>query len=316
MKHTLFINPAESSLNLGDEIIADSVIRQLSFFTKNTFQTSISSHLPLSYMYKKAIGKCDYKFVCGSNLLMGKLNKRFKQWHIDYTDISFLKGSVLVGVGWWQYGNKPNFYTKTLYKNILSKDIIHSVRDNYTKEMLNSIGIENVINTGCATMWDLTPEHCSKIPTGKSKSVVFTLTDYNKDIEKDKKLIDILIKNYDNVFFWPQGVGDYQYLEELTNIDDIKIVNPTLRDYDNLLDSEDIDFIGTRLHGGIRALQKRKRTIIIIVDNRAKEKQRDFNLKCVERNSLDELEDLINGNWATDIKIPLENIKKWKSQFI
>lgn len=315
MKHTLLINPGVSSLNIGDEIIADAVIKQLSFIIDDTFITSVSSHLPLSFMYKRAIGHCDYKFVCGSNLLMGKMNGLFKQWHIDYFDRKFLKDAVLVGAGWWQYGNKPNLYTKKLYKSILNKNILHSVRDNYTVKMLNSMGIYNVINTGCATMWNLTPEHCNKIPKCKSDSVVFTLTDYNIDEESDKKLIELLLHNYKNIYFWPQGVGDYEYINKIYDDKKIVILNPSLKAYDELLDSKDIDFIGTRLHGGIRALQKKKRTIIVAIDNRAKEKQRDFNIKCVDRKEFDELEKLINSSWATEIKIPLENINKWKSQF-
>lgn len=315
MKQTLLINPANSSLNLGDEIIVDGVKKQIDFIIGKTFVTSVSSHLPLSYMYKKAIGKCDFKFVCGSNLLMGRLNGRFKQWHIGYKDINFLKESILVGAGWWQYNNRPNMYTAFLYKRILSKKYIHSVRDEYTVEMLKSMGINNVLNTGCATMWELTKEHCEEIPKRKSDSVVFTLTDYNKDKQHDKAMIELLLKNYSKIYFWPQGVGDYDYLVELGMLDCVKIIRPALEDYDCFLLNNDVDFIGTRLHGGIRALQKKKRTIIISVDNRAIEKKKDFNLVCVPRGDLESLEKMINSEWTTEIRIPIENINRWKNQF-
>lgn len=315
MKHILMIDPAVSAVNIGDEIISESIRDQISFLTDGAFITNISSHLPMSRCYKKAIGACDYKFVCGSNLLMGKLNRRFKQWHIGYPDIGFLRGSIIVGAGWWQYRNEPNLYTKILYRKILSKDYIHSVRDDYTVQMLAKVGITNVLNTGCATMWKLTPEHCAQIPTKKSDAVVFTLTDYNKDPVNDKQLIDLLCEQYKTVYFWPQGVGDFAYFNRLSPSADIICIQPNLKAYDQILDTVDIDFVGTRLHGGIRALQKKRRAIIIAVDNRAKEKQKDFNLTCVERNDSEALKRLIVGEWKTDIRIPLDNIAKWKAQF-
>ena len=211
MKHILMIDPAVSAVNIGDEIISESIRSQLSPILDSAFVTNISSHLPLSRAYKIAIGECDRKFVCGSNLLMGKLNGRFKQWHIGYQDIPFLRGAILVGTGWWQYHNEPNLYTKILYRSILNQDYIHSVRDDYSVQMLRKAGIHNVINTGCATMWDLTPAHCSEIPTQKRDTVVFTLTDYKKDPVCDKQLMELLSKNYSGIYFWPQGVGDFSY---------------------------------------------------------------------------------------------------------
>ena len=246
---------------------------------------------------------------------MGKLNGRFKQWHIGYQDIKFLRNAIIVGAGWWQYNNEPNLYTKILYRNIFNKDYIHSVRDDYSVQMLNKVGIHNVINTGCATMWDLTPEHCSQITAKKSDSVVFTLTDYKKDASRDKQLIDILSQNYSKIYFWPQGVGDFDYYHSLDHSGDIVIIPPNLKAYNEILDNEDIDYVGTRLHGGIRALQKKRRTIIIAIDNRAKEKQKDFNLVCVDRNDIDALKSLIVGEWKTNIQIPLDNIALWKAQF-
>ena len=74
----------------------------------------------------------------------------------------------------------PIYTLDFLLKILLSKTYLHSVRDEYTKDMLERIGIKNVINTGCPTMWSLTEEHCKQIPIKKSNSVVFTITDYNK----------------------------------------------------------------------------------------------------------------------------------------
>ena len=54
-----------------------------------------------------------------------------------------------MGAGWWQYGDEPNGYTRMLYRSVLSKSHIHSVRDAYTRDMLARCGVTNVAVTGC-----------------------------------------------------------------------------------------------------------------------------------------------------------------------
>lgn len=313
-RQIVLYNPAISSLNIGDHIIFDGVYNQLEELLNKAFVVDISTHLPVS-SYIKRTKDFDYKFVCGSNLIRGKMNKRFRQWDINIFNASYVGPCILVGVGWWQYGDEPNFYTKKLYKRVLSSNYNHSVRDSYTEMQFRKMGLDNVINTGCPTMWALTNEHCLGIPKGKSQDVVCTITDYNQDILLDKKMIEILCENYQNVFLWLQGVNDLNYYNRL-NIENskVKIVPPNLKAYDLILE-RDVDFIGTRLHAGIRALQKKKRTIIIAIDNRALEKSKDFNLKILERENIDDLSNLIYSNFSTEVNIPIENIKKWKEQF-
>ena len=48
MKHILMIDPAVSAVNIGDEIISESIRKQLSPILRDAFVTNISSHLPLS----------------------------------------------------------------------------------------------------------------------------------------------------------------------------------------------------------------------------------------------------------------------------
>ena len=77
-----------------------------------------------------------------------------------------------------------------------------------------------------------------------------------------------------------------------------------------------VDYVGTRLHGGIRALQKNIRTIIIGVDNRALEKKKDFHLPVIDRNEIEDLEYLIQKDYKLDIKLPNDNINKFKKSFL
>lgn len=315
MKKIIRYNPSLTTLNMGDYIIFESVKRELGFLFEGAFNIDVSTHLPVSYVFTKLLQDADYKFVCGTNLLMGRLNGIFRQWDINFFNAKKLGPAILVGVGWWQYNNLPNMYTKNVYKRILAVEFQHSVRDMYTKSILNKMGFDNVICTSCPTMWSLTNEHCLHIPKAKARKVVTTLTDYNRDEENDQKMLDMLSENYDVIYIWLQGVGDFQYLQNLRINDKMIIIPPSLEEYDEVLELGDIDYVGTRLHGGIRALQKQVRSVIIGVDNRAVEKKRDFNIPVIERDKIFELPNLINSNFATDIHIPSREINKWKSQF-
>ncbi len=240
------------------------------------------------------------------------------QWNIDLIDTLRMKDIIALGVGWGRYEKKEiSPMTKWFYHHLLDSNAIHSVRDNFTKQKLNGIGINNVINTGCPTMWELTDDHCSQIPTSKAKNVAVTLTDYRKDIDSDTFLLNTLSKNYDNIYLWLQGDGDAKYITSLQlNLPNLTILPARLSAYENLLTSDDMDFVGTRLHAGIKALQNKKRSIIIGVDNRAIEKQKDFNLTVISRDKLKEqLADKVNSNFSTEINIPTENIREWKTQF-
>ena len=84
-----------------------------------------------------------------------------------------------------------------------------------------------------------------------------------------------------------------------------------------LLASGDIDYVGTRLHGGIEALNHGRRSLVLAVDNRATEIGKDTNLPVMDRKSAVELiEERINSSWATEIVLPNDNISLWKSQFV
>ena len=79
---------------------------------------------------------------------------------------------------------------------------------------------------------------------------------------------------------------------------------------------KDVDYVGTRLHAGIRALSKGHRTIVISIDNRAKNIGKDTGLPTIEREDIEVLlQDKINSEFATNIHMPINNIKQWKKQF-
>ena len=321
-KNVLF-DTSSGSLNMGDYIIVESVERELKQILHKGFLAKFSTHTPITHFYQnvrrngaiKFFDSSKYKFIAGTNLLNFNMFLPWNNWNVNLFNIRPYKNSILVGVGMNPNAKKINFYTKFLYKKILSKDYVHSCRDERTTQFIRSLGLK-AVNTGCATMWSLTYEHCKDIPNKKADNVIFTLTDYCKDRERDQKLIDILNDNYNNVYFWIQGSNDFDYFKSLVDIDNIKIIPSDLNEYNKILNEKDIDYIGTRLHAGIYALQHKKRTIILTVDNRARDIKANYNIPTIERDDIEKLSDMINSSFDTNISIDVNLINEWKNQFL
>lgn len=323
MKTILLLDTSVGSLNQGDEIINYSINKNWqSLFNKN-YILRLATHTPMysafqTFLYKKklsVIKNADYKFLCGTNALYTNMLRPMPNWNINIMNCSLLGNTICLGVGIGTNSEGVNWYTKKLYKKVLSKDYIHSTRDEKTREFLIKLGYR-AVNTGCPTLWGLTPEHCRQIAAKKSDSVIFTLTYYTPDIDNDKLLINILRKNYNKIYFWPQCLNDLKYLEQLGNINDIEIVSPNLSSYATILD-EKIDYIGNRLHGGIFAMQHKCRSIILAIDYRAREMHKNYSFKCIERNDInDKLPELINTEWNTELSgLNFDLIETWKKQF-
>ena len=58
-----------------------------------------------------------------------------------------------------------------------------------------------------------------------------------------------------------------------------------------------------------------KRTIIVMIDNRAREMKKSYNLNTIDRDNIDKLDEIINQEIKTNIKINENEIIFWKSQF-
>ncbi len=322
MSDILLLDPSISTGNVGDHIIMECVRKELDFIIGNNFVLTLPTHVSPFHWYQvvrnslavRKYANCEYKFACGSNMLIKDMLTHYPQWNINWFNCKPLTGTILVGVGasGHEYTNR---YTTKLYKRILNHDYIHSVRDERTREYVESLGLK-ALNTGCATMWMLTPEFCKTIPTKKASKVVFTLTATSTPLSSDQQMIDILKDNYNEIYFWVQGDKDYDYFHKFKNIDGIKIIPPSKEAYESVLNLDDIDYVGTRLHAGIYAMRHRKRSIIIVIDERAREINKSNNLVCLERDKIStELNTLINSTFETKIKMPLDTINEWRAQF-
>ena len=321
MKNILLLDTSVASQNKGDDIIMECVRKELQFILKDNFEYTLPTHVSPFHWYQvwrnsnrlRSYSECTLKFIGGSNILCKNLLTHYPQWNINWFNCKPLAGSIGVGIGAGA-GEHSNWYTRKMYQRVLSHDFFHSVRDERTKKYVESLGLK-AINTGCVTMWMLTPEFCKTIPAKKSGRVVFTLTKRGEYDERDQFLINTLTDNYHEVFFWPQGIDDYGFFHRFNRIDHIKVLPANKNAYDEFLTANETDYVGTRLHGGIYAMRHGRRAIIIAIDERAREINKSNHLICIDKKEINQLPDLINSEFITQVKMDYDKIDNWKAQF-
>lgn len=322
MKKILLLDTSIATFNIGDEIINTSIQKNWPELFADNYICKYPAHTPPYAWWQqllvsnkfKNLANSDYKFLCGTNALYTNMIRPLPVWNIYLWNAGFCRNTVLLGVGAGINSKGVNLYTRMLYNKVLSHEYTHSTRDEYTKDLLIKMGFK-AVNTGCPTLWGLLPEHCSEIPRTKSNSCIFTLTSKQPDAKNDCLMIKILEECYDHLYFWPQTISDLDYLNSLGEFN-YTLISPNLESYDKLLDT-DVDYVGNRLHGGIRALQHKKRAIIISIDYRASNMAKSYSLPVINRedignllkSSIEECKEIkITGlNW--------EAIAEWKKQF-
>lgn len=311
-------NTSADTDNLGDFIIMHYCGNILKELYKDVDFVDIPTHTLPTTEQEELVKNTKYKFVCGTNLLTSKIEKHWN-WilpdglrrKLNYRNV------ILLGVGWKNYEDECSEYSKMIYRSMLNPYVIHSVRDSYTEQMLKNAGIQNVVNTGCPTMWNLTPEFCRSIPMKKALDVVTTITDYRRNIESDNLMLKILGRNYRTVYLWIQGRKDEEYLSQLEIPCNLIVIPRSLEAYEEHLNQGNLDYVGTRLHAGIFALNHKVRSLIIAVDNRAIEIAKDTRLPVILRKDIsNELDTLVNMEFRTEIQIHQDNITTFKKQFI
>jgi len=265
----------------------------------------IPCHEALSRRSYYFLRQSDLCIIGGTNILASK------GWRLRWYDPIFLRNAICFGVTWGGTRPKPSFRERILLRRVLDGGQMHSVRDGYTKKLLDLVGIASVF-TSCPTMWALGPEHCAAIPHGKAKNVLFTLTAYRCEPLADRAMIESLKKHYQTLYFFPQMHGDYAYFRYL-NIEGVRVIGQNLKSYDEFLANEELDYVGSRLHGGIRALQFKKRTLVIGIDHRSIDIANDTGLPVLPRTEIKQLERWVVGSAPTRIKLPIEDITKWKA---
>lgn len=299
--------------NLGDHIIMDAVwdvLREV--FGTNTDMDRVPTHRFMSRAEQRSLAGMRFGIVGGTNILKSHMFIR-ANWRLRPQDALFLKNAVLLGVGWQQYQGSLDLFSKALLGRILSREFIHSVRDEYTLAKL-SRQFPNILYTACPTLWQLTPQQCRTIPTRRARAAIVSLT-YYRPSPADADLIRLLQSQYETVLFWCQQEQDRQYLKTLPVAGDALTVIDDIDTYNRTLAATEVDVIGTRLHGGIRALQYSRRALILSVDNRAAELARSSNIPVVDRHDMGAIRGWIGQSSPVSITLPWDAIAVWKKQF-
>jgi polysaccharide pyruvyl transferase WcaK-like protein len=298
--------------NLGDRIIMDSVWKVLAPLFPDTEIVRTPTHRRATLTEIRAGRRAPLSIVGGTNILKSHMLIR-GNWRITPLDYLSWRNVVLMGVGWQQYGGESDAATRLFFRTVLSKSHLQSVRDMHTYQKLRDL-VPGVTYTGCPTMWELDGAKCAAVPVRKARDVVFAVTYYRPAPAEDRRLFEMLKRHYERVYFWPQQAQDIPYFQEL-GVDGFTPIAPDVAEYDRLLAEQDVDFVGARLHGGIRALQHGRRTLVIPVDNRATEIGRSTSLPVISRDDPATIERWISNPQPTRIVMPWDAIDRWKAQF-
>jgi len=311
----MIVNIFDTSIdsdNLGDEIIMDAVWDIVRPIFPHAQFVRTPSHRYTRPSEWAAGRKAALSIVGGTNILKSHMLIR-SNWRITPLDYLLWRNVVLLGVGWQQYSGKPDAATRLFFSTVLSKSGLQSVRDEHTLAQLGSI-VPNAIYTACPTLWEMDDARCRRIPVRKAKNAVMALTYYRPNPEQDLRLYALLKQHYETIYFWPQQEHDIPYLRDI-GIHDVIPIETRVSAYNRVLDEEDVDVVGSRLHGGIRALQRGRRALIIPVDNRAVEMGKTTNIPIEARDNIAAIEHWILNPRPTSITLPAEAIARWKGQF-
>ena len=312
MKNVVLFDTALRSDNIGDEVIMESTDEILSSVFPDRQFTRIPTHVRMNAAERASAWSTPLGIIGGTNILKSRM--LFHQnWKLGLTDFLALKNVVLLGVGWQYYYHRPDLFSRWFFKRALSREYIHSVRDHYTGEQLKDC-VPQVLYTGCPTMWGFDATLCARVPVTKAARAIFSVTYFRPNLEADRVILTLLLDRYEKVYLWAQQEADVDYLRRIGVPGGI-LIDRQLAAYDRILATEDVDVLGSRLHGGIRALTKGRRALILEIDNRAREMARESNLPAVPRDAFDRMADWISGSPPLTITMPWDNIAAWKDQF-
>ncbi len=304
--------------NLGDEVIERGILDHLASLgisTQTIEFVSLQSR-PSTSQLEHWKGTPKTNLVGGSNALGWSYLPHTKgsAWKPPpgRTSMSF----VLCGVGWSVHGKRLNLLTKRRVKRMLSPRDVHSVRDEYTESLLKQLNVTNVLYTACPSLWSIDQGTIEAIPRQRSDAVITCVTDYARDPARDQQMLRLLHELYGDVVAFPQGIGDERYLRALGFRGRILSRDLDLFIKEARAQFGSVDYVGTRLHGGIWSLRHGLRSIIVNVgDGRSRELGRSVGLPTIEPGH-DLLREAIVGNLHIDFRLPGESIRRWSDAMV
>lgn len=299
------------SHNLGDVVIERATTRELQAALPEGVDIRWSSlHQSTDRHIRQAMQASLLNLLGGSNAIGWPWLRKRSSWRVWPIDLRSHLAITLLGVGWSAYETRLNAKTRLYIRKLLDRSALHSTRDRHTAGVLRGLGFKQVCYTGCPTMWRLDPDHLAAIPHRQADVVVTMITDYRKDPRRDRMLLETLENLYSHVIAYPQGTGDAVYLRDIGFQGrilghDLDFIDRLRKEYGTF------DYVGTRLHGGIFCLQHHIRSIVISVDNRAREIARDTGLCCIEADA-QLIRDTVRAPLNQHLRLPLQAIADWR----
>lgn len=313
-EYLLHFDPSIGTENLGDEIIAAAVTTALrEMCPESRLLTAPTGQAPAWRMARLA-RHARLNIIGGANTVSPH-RLLYSGWKISGLSMAMDVRYLLMGVGRFGTASMDPF-SAAIYRRSLHRDLPHSCRDEATASLVATLGVRTM-NTGCPTMWSLTPEHCAAIPRQRGESVVFTLTHYLAAPQFDRALLQQLRRFYDRLCFWPQQLGDLSYLRWLAGGQlpgDVRVLTPTVDAFSTRLRVAGTDYVGTRLHAGVLALSLGRRALVVAVDNRAPDIARDTGLPVVSRESLRDHPTIVGEEKDVVLTLPWDAIARWKAE--
>lgn len=331
MTKIVILNTALETDNQGDHIIMDACQQWLPKHSE--FAVHMASHQPRTDKELEQLKEAELVILCGTNALTANMKRSHWKLSDEELDGSYYDDKlVLYGVGWSEWTENITEQTKQFLNRSISTKCASSVRDKKTASIIEASIGRHVTYTACPTLWFA--GYTNRDYLRSTGHVTFTLTDYRPHAN-DAVFLKWLLDNYDTLAFWEQGANDFKYLCEILErievdycLDTKTIANERitciasgLASYDRLVGAG--DYIGSRLHGGIRAMQKSNYPVkIIAVDNRATEIGHSAGMPVIQQNAEDFIAQLENpatiANLAKhlEFKLPIDDIEHFKQSLM
>ena len=274
----LIADPSVGSINVGDEIIRQAALTELATMFPERRLLAVPTQTPLGPRGRRLLDGVGAALVTGTNIL-GLERWRTRSWRIGLGDLAAARGRYLsFGCGAFSYRATASRVSRRFLTHLLARGP-HAVRDENTAEFLRSIGFESVFTTGCPTLWRLDQTRMDDAwRRGPTREVVFAFNS-NKQSERSLgRTLEVLDRVYERVHVWNQRPVDV--LPGSVTSERRRVIPPRLVELDRALEGR--DYVGARLHAGVRALSAGSRAMIIAVDNRAAEMGRTSALPVAE----------------------------------
>lgn len=293
-----------ASDNAGDHVITHAVDAAVAPLLPEGWWSRVPTHRRPRLREIAKLWESDIVVLGGSNILSSHLENHH-QWRL-WPDLmlAIRNKVVLCGVGWNRYDSSISAASRSAIRWMAKRDAIHSARDEYTTSKLRSLGLR-VVNTGCPTTWSLQDVPPRPAP---ADGAIVTVTDYRKNHKLDRTWLESMVREFEQVRLVPMGESDAAYARELA-VPGVKIARHGLDSLDEILEG-DVIHVGTRLHAGIRCLQRGAPSVVFAVDNRATEIARDIGLPVAHREDPSFLGRL-DWNAPISLNLPVRNIQTW-----